>query len=69
MAKFIEVQTRDYGRTLLNLDDVELFFTNGEDVRNVYYCCDKGMTKIEDLDWETLKSMLGDNLITLNKDK
>lgn len=68
MAKFIEVQTRDYGRTLLNLDDVKLFFTNGGDVRNVYYCCDKGMTKIEDLDWETLKSMIGDSLIQLNKD-
>lgn len=43
-----------------------IFFTNGEDV---YIQFNEGMTRIESLDWETLKSMLGDNLITLNKDK
>ena len=65
MSKFIEVQTRDYGRTLLNINKVECFFINGEDV---YIQFNEGMTRIESLDWETLKSMLGDNLIKLPKD-
>lgn len=66
MAKFIEVQTRDYGHTLLNINKVECFFINGEDV---YIQFNEGMTRITDLDWATLKSMLGDSLIQLNKDK
>lgn len=65
MVKFIEIQTSNYRSTLLNINKVEFFFANGEDV---YIQFNEGMTRIESLDWETLKSMLGDNLIKLPKD-
>lgn len=66
MAKFIEVQTTDDALTLLNLDKVEFFFINDGGV--VCFSVGNMVTEIDDIDWETLKSMLGDSLIQLNKD-
>lgn len=66
MAKFIEIQTTDDVLTLLNLDKVEFFFINDGGV--VCFSVGNMVTEIDDIGWETLKVMLGDNLIALNKD-
>lgn len=66
MAKFIEIQTTDDVLTLLNLDKVEFFFINDGCV--VCFSVGNMVTEIDDIGWETLKVMLGDNLIALNKD-
>ena len=71
MAKFIEVETCGNDTILLNIDEVERFnLLKGRD--NNEPCIVVHLSKLKvtylKLDWETLKSMLGDNLITLSKD-
>ena len=71
MAKFIEVETTGNDTILLNIDEVERFnLLKGRD--NYEPCIVVHLSKLKviylKLDWETLKAMLGDNLITLNKD-
>ncbi|WP_294966537.1 hypothetical protein [uncultured Gilliamella sp.] len=71
MAKFIEVETTGNDTILLNIDEVERFnLLKGRD--NNEPCIVVHLSKLKvtylKLDWETLKSMLGDNLITLSKD-
>lgn len=71
MAKFIEVETTGNDTILLNIDEVEKFtLLKGRD--NYEPCIVVHFSKLKviylKLDWETLKSMLGDNLITLSKD-
>ena len=71
MAKFIEVETAGNDTILLNIDEVERFtLLKGRD--NNEPCIVVHLSNLKviylKLDWETLKSMLGDNLITLNKD-
>ena len=71
MAKFIEVETTGNDTILLNIDEVEKFtLLKGRD--NYEPCIVVHLSKLKviylKLDWETLKAMLGDNLITLNKD-
>ena len=72
MAKFIEVETAGNDTILLNIDEVEQFnLLKGRD--NYEPCIVVHFSKSKviylKLDWETLKAMLGDNLITLNKGK
>ena len=71
MAKFIEVETTGNDTILLNIDEVERFnLLKGRD--NYEPCIVVHLSKLKviylKLDWETLKSMLGDNLIPLNKE-
>lgn len=71
MAKFIEVETTGNDTILLNIDEVERFnLLKGRD--NYEPCIVVHLSNLKviylKLDWETLKAMLGDNLITLNKD-
>ena len=71
MAKFIEVETAGNDTILLNIDEVERFnLLKGRD--NYEPCIVVHFSKSKviylKLDWETLKAMLGDNLIQLNKD-
>ena len=71
MAKFIEVETCGNDTILLNIDEVERFtLLKGRD--NNEPCIVVHLSKAKviylKLDWETLKAMLGDNLIQLNKD-
>lgn len=71
MAKFIEVETAGNDTILLNIDEVERFnLLKGRD--NYEPCIVVHLSKLKviylKLDWETLKSMLGDNLIPLNKE-
>ena len=71
MAKFIEVETCGNDTILLNIDEVERFnLLKGRD--NNEPCIVVHLSKLKviylKLDWETLKSMLGDNLIPLNKE-
>lgn len=74
MAKFIEVETCGNDTILLNIDEVERFnLLKGRD--NYEPCIVVHFSNLSNLkviylkhDWETLKSMLGDNLIPLNKD-
>ena len=71
MAKFIEVETTGNDTILLNIDEVEKFtLLKGRD--NYEPCIVVHLSKLKviylKLDWETLKAMLGDNLITLSKD-
>lgn len=71
MAKFIEVETTGNDTILLNIDEVEKFtLLKGRD--NYEPCIVVHLSKAKAIflkhDWETLKAMLGDNLIPLNKD-
>ena len=71
MAKFIEVETTGNDTILLNIDEVEKFtLLKGRD--NYEPCIVVHFSKLKviylKLDWETLKAMLGDNLIPLNKE-
>ena len=71
MAKFIEVETTGNDTILLNIDEVEKFtLLKGRD--NYEPCIVVHLSKLKVIylkhDWETLKSMLGDNLIPLNKE-
>ena len=71
MAKFIEVETTGNDTILLNIDEVERFtLLKGRD--NNEPCIVVHLYNLKviylKLDWETLKSMLGDNLIPLNKE-
>lgn len=71
MAKFIEVETTGNDTILLNIDEVEKFtLLKGRD--NNEPCIVVHLSKLKviylKLDWETLKSMLWDNLIPLNKE-
>lgn len=71
MAKFIEVETCGNDTILLNIDEVEKFtLLKGRD--NNEPCIVVHFSKAKAIflkhDWETLKAMLGDNLIPLNKD-
>ena len=71
MAKFIEVETTGNDTILLNIDEVEKFtLLKGRD--NNEPCIVVHLYNLKviylKLDWETLKSMLGDNLIPLNKE-
>lgn len=71
MAKFIEVETAGNDTILLNIDEVERFnLLKGRD--NYEPCIVVHFSNLKviylKLDWETLKAMLGDNLITLSKD-
>lgn len=71
MAKFIEVETTGNDTILLNIDKVEQFnILKGRD--NYEPCIVVHFSKLKviylKLNWETLKAMLGDNLIMLNKD-
>lgn len=66
MVKFIETYAIGHGKILLNIDKVAKFCPTEEN-RVYALICDKWIEL--NIDWETLKSMLGDNLITLNKDK
>ena len=71
MAKFIEVETCGNDTILFNIDEVEKFTLlkgrdNNEPCIVVHFS--KAKAIFLKLDWETLKSMLRDNLITLSKD-
>lgn len=71
MAKFIEVETTGNDTILLNIDEVEKFTLlkgrdNNEPCIVVHFS--KAKAIFLKLDWETLKAMLRDNLIPLNKD-
>lgn len=71
MAKFIEVETTGNDTILLNIDEVEKFtLLKGRD--NYEPCIVVHLSNLKviylKLDWETLKAMLGDNLIPLNKE-
>lgn len=71
MAKFIEVETCGNDTILLNIDEVERFnLLKGRD--NYEPCIVVHLYNLKviylKLDWETLKAMLRDNLIPLNKE-
>lgn len=71
MAKFIEVETTGNDTILLNIDEVEKFtIFKGRDYLEPCIVVHLSNLKVIylKLDWETLKAMLGDNLIPLNKD-
>lgn len=71
MAKFIEVETTGNDTILLNIDKVENFtIFKGRDYLEPCIVVHSSNLKVIyiKLDWETLKLMLGDNLIKLPKD-
>jgi len=64
MAKFIEVKASYSCKYLLNIDKLESFRISEDDCVCALVCGEWLELK---LDWETLKSMIGDSLIQLNK--
>ena len=72
MAKFIEVETTSNDTILLNIDEVEQFnLLKGRD--NYEPCIVVHFSKLKviylKLNWETLKAMLGDDVIPIPVEK